>query len=188
MSIRHAMIAIAVVGSVFILESHIHVVRAEFGIGIGAAEEASRNASAKLNMGISDFHLMLAALDRKDLESAEKFRTRAVEEISSAAAAYKEAASKAGQRPLKPIIQGEDEARDVATFSNMAKIYKSPEPYTEQSVLTTASDIVAKFQIILGSAKLSPLSRNERGQQTLLNQALELQSFLSATTTMLHVG
>jgi hypothetical protein len=162
--------------------------RAEFSIAIGDVEGATRDASAKFNEGLSSFHLMLAALDRKDVATATKYQMQATEEIEAAASAYEAAASKADEHQLEVKPQSEQEAADVTYFQTRAPKYDIKLPVSQHALLSATSRLVGSFGADLRAAKLTVLSRNDRAEQTLLMRALTLQAFLNSATTMLLLG
>jgi hypothetical protein len=161
---------------------------AEVSIAIGDVEDATREASAKFNEGLSSFHLMLAALDRKDMETANKYQMEATEQIGAAASAYNAAASKADEHELEVKPRSEQEAADVAYFQARAPKFDIKLPVSQHALLAATSRLVGAFGTDLKAAKLAVLTRSDRAEQALLVRALTLQAFLNSATTMLLLG
>jgi hypothetical protein len=161
---------------------------AELSVGIGEIEKPTRKASALLNSALSTFHLMLAALDRKDTDDAAKLLTQAIQGVFDAVNAYEEALSKADNHTLNPIPRDQQEAADVAYFWARATAYKIEGPPSQRSVLAAAVRLVGDFGGRLKAANIRKLEADLRSQQALAASAIELQAFLNSATTVLTIG
>jgi hypothetical protein len=161
---------------------------AELSVGIGEIEKPTRKASAILNSALSTFHLMLAALDRKNTDDAAKLLTEAIHGVFDAANAYQEALGKADNHTLTPIGRDQQEADDVADFWAQWTAYKIEETPSQRSVLAAAVRLVTGFGGRLKAANIRRLEADLRSQQALAASAIELQAFLNSATTVLTIG
>jgi hypothetical protein len=161
---------------------------AEFSQGIGDIEEPTREASAKFNEGLASFHLMLAALDRRDLDRAKHFQVQAIEQIETATQIYYDASAKADQHVLKPIAESAQEHADISYFNEHAAAYKVRLPVSQRDLLVATSALVGNFADTLKRANLSELISSLRAQQALFVDSVDLQTFLNSVTTVLTVG
>src|ERR1700680_3118974 len=157
----------------------------EFGVGLGNVEEPSLKASARFNEALSSFHLMLAALDRKDQDAATKYRNDARQQFKEAADFYGQASSKADNHTLKATANTPQERDDLKYFTEHAGIYEIKEPISQKALITAISNQVSKLGANIGGLGNSV---NLRRQQGLANLAAELQRFLSSATTLLRIG
>jgi hypothetical protein len=161
---------------------------AEFGVGLGEIEKPTSAASARFNEGLSSFHLMLAALDKKDLEPAMKTQIIAVQQFMDAAILYEAAVKMADGHLLKPSPKTDQEQADVMYFDAHAEAYGVKLPVSQRDLINAISGQVRKFSARIKSEDPRTLVRDLRRQQALSNSATELQTFLVSTTTMLTLG
>jgi len=168
-------------GSIGILEP----LHGEFGVGRGNIEEPSLKASARFNDALSSFHLMLAALDRKDREAAAKYRNEATQQFKEAASFYEQASGKADNHILKATPKTQPEQDDLNYFTEHAGVYGIKEPVSQKELIAAISNQVSKLGARIGEPKNVGSLRQ---QQTLANSAAELQRFLSSVTTLLIIG
>ena len=161
---------------------------AEFGVGLGEIEKPTSAASARFNEGLSSFHLMLAALDKKDLDPAMKGQTTAVQQFLDAAALYETAVKMADGHLLKPSPKTEQEQADFMYFGAHAEAFGIKQPVSQRDLINAISSQVRRFAMRVKSEDPKVLVRDLRRQQALSNSATELQTFLVSTTTMLTLG
>jgi hypothetical protein len=161
---------------------------AEFGVGLGEIEKPTSVASARFNEGLSSFHLMLAALDKKDLEPAMKSQATAVQQFLEAANLYDAAVKMADGHLLKPSPKTDQEQADVMYFGTHAEAYGVRQPVSQRDLVDVIANQVRKFATRIKSEDPRALVRDLRRQQAISNAATELQTFLVSTTTMLTLG
>jgi hypothetical protein len=159
---------------------------AEFGVGLGEIEKPTSAASARFNEGLSSFHLMLAALDKKDLEPAFKNQITAIQQFLDAANLYEAATKMADGHILRPSPKTDQEQADVMYFA--AEDYGVKQPVSQRDLVNAISAQVRKFALRIKAEDPRALVRDLRRQQALSNSATELQTFLVSTTTMLTLG
>ncbi len=160
-------------------------VYAEFGVGIGEVREPSLKASARFNEALSSFHLMLAALDRKNKDDVTKYQSEATRAFKEAADLYGQTSSKADMHILKPTPQTQQEKEDVDYFSQHSKSYNIKESISQKELLSAISRQVSKLAASISEPRKF---ENLRQQQAIANSAAELQRFLNSATTMLTIG
>jgi hypothetical protein len=161
---------------------------AEFGVGLGEIEKPTSVASARFNEGLSSFHLMLAALDKKDLEPAMKTQATAVQQFSEAANLYEAAVKMADGHLLRASPKTDQEQADVIYFGAHAEAYGIKQPVSQRELLNVISNQIRRFALRIKSEDPRVLVRDLRRQQAISNSATELQTFLVSTTTMLTLG
>lgn len=185
---RRSMVASAGAFAGIIATSRFRLLRAEFSVGMGNVEEATREASARFNDALSSFHLMLAALDRREIEAAAKYRDAAMGQFQEAANLYEKAGSVADGHTLQPRPTNEREKSDIVYFETHAAAFDVKEPLSQRDLILATSKLVRTFQERVKAQELKFLVSSLRGQQLLVNSAVELQAFLNSATTVLTLG
>jgi hypothetical protein len=161
---------------------------AEFSVGLGDIEKPSSDASARFNEGLSSFHLMLAALDKKNAEEASKQQAIAEQKIQEAASLYEAATRTADNHLLIPNPRTEQELAEVTFFMAHAAAYGVKLPVKQRDLVITSSNLVREFSMRIRSEDAKSLVGDLRRRQALTDAAVELQAFLVSVTTMLTLG
>lgn len=160
----------------------------EFAIGLGEVEKPSSDASARFNEGLSSFHLMLAALDKKNAEEASKHQAAAVQKVQEAASLYESTIRLADNHVLKPSPKSEQERSEVDYFNAHAEAYGIKPPISQKDLVIASSNLVRKLGMRIKSEEVKALVSDLKRRQSLTNSAAELQAFLVSVTTMLTLG
>lgn len=161
---------------------------AEFSVGLGDIENPSSDASARFNEGLSAFHLMLAALDKKNAEEAGKQQVIAEQKIQEAAGLYRGAIGKADSHILKATPTSVEEQAQVGYFWSHAREFGIKPPVSQQFLVEVSSNLVNDFARRIRSQDVKTLVGDLRRRQAITDYAAELQSFLVSVTTMLILG
>jgi len=157
-------------------------VRAEYAIGLGNIEKPTKDASAKVNDALGEFHKMLAALDRQQADSVPQHR-KAVLDLLRAAANLYEGIKADQQRQLKPLPQTQQEREFVDYFQAHAAEFGVKLPATQFDLIQASSRLLRDFYTRVDK---TPLSKTEEAQQ-LANYSANLQKFLISVTTVLII-
>jgi hypothetical protein len=159
---------------------------AEYGQGIGEIGPATAEASAKLNDALTEFHAMLAALDRGQTEDAERHRTQVLARLQQAANAYE------GARPdahtLRPSVRTVEERQFVEYFIAHAAEYRIALPTTQSDLIFASSRLVRELASRIAAEDLSRLRQETIERQLLANFSADVQKFLISATSMLILG
>lgn len=157
---------------------------AEFSQGIGEIGPGTAEASAKLNDALTEFHAMLAALDRGKAEDAERYRTQVLVRLQQAANAYE--STKPDGHILRPSARTDEERQFIGYFTAHAADYRITLPTTQFALIMASSRLVREFAARVEDAK--QLGNHPIEQQLLASYSADLQKFLVSATTMLTLG
>jgi len=162
-------------------------VRAEFSVGVGEIAESTRQASAIFNDALANFHLMMAALDRKDVVLASKYQENAISLLRRASEQYGEASKRADKHVLAPLPKTLQEIADIQYYLTHAQAFgvDARQPVSQRELVEKTADLVSR---LADRIKNADVKMNIRQQQALATDAVELQAFLNSVTTVLTLG
>jgi hypothetical protein len=162
--------------------------RGEIMVTIGGdIENTTKVASDRFNVGLSEFHLMMAALDRSP-DDAAAHRKQAVDALLDAASRYENASRDAQTRELAPQPETSQDQAAVGYFWQHVAEFHGAAPYTQRSLLTLTSNLVGSFAAVLERQDLKKLAADRRSQLALFDMSVRLQAFLVSTTIMVRLG
>lgn len=162
---------------------------AEYMTAPGDIAKQTDQASAQLNEALSHFHLMMAAVDLKNSETALKQQQAFFIGLASAAESYRSTSGKAAERPLSPKPANPGDIECIALFNTQAEAFGLKLHASQHDLILKAADLLSQLLKELDAdGMINKMIGNIPLQQSVTTQVSKITNFLNCATTVIRTG